>query len=237
MLAFECFMKMNFDESQNVVNHDQYVTLKCVHDLKELGYKFTVSKFADYDKLSLLKKMWNTHASTERALEVMSYICIGYNIHLPRIWNGILKQMVALNMIKQLAAIIEMLSTKGALLREEGLAAAWQAVIMHPFKSANRTRSVDQEMRLAEALFRLQSCPLAERLNLLELAELCVTIQRVHMAAVLIPFGNRSQQEAIVELVRRHQSATLEQDLIELEEFGIYPIVTKAASNALVQQQ
>lgn len=227
-------MKMNFDGSKKLAGHDQYLPLKCVHYLKEIGYKFTVAKFIDYDKLTLLKKIWNTHASTVRALEVMSYICIGYNIHLAPIWNGILKQMVSLNMIDRLNELVEVLSTKAALLREEGLAAAWQCVIVHPFKSANRTRSIDQEKRLAKALFQLQSCPLAAQLNLLELAQICIRLERVHMAAVLIPFAaDDRQRDEIVRMVLKYRSAQFDEDLLHLEEFGIYPMVTKAACNAL----
>lgn len=103
--AFECFMKLN-DVSkatyQNIVNQDEYVVLKCVHYLKQLGYKFTISKFREYDKLTILKKVWASHSNVPKALEVIMYICTGYDIHIPKIWNSVLTQMVALDMVTSL---------------------------------------------------------------------------------------------------------------------------------------
>lgn len=83
----------------SVVNQEQYVVLKCVHYLKQLGYKFSIHKFMEYDKLTILKKVWASHAKVPKALEVITYICIGYDIYVPQIWNGVLKQMTALNMV------------------------------------------------------------------------------------------------------------------------------------------
>lgn len=60
---------------------------------------FTIDKFKAVDKVSILKKIWTSHNSNPIALEAMCYICLGYDIHLPQIWNGVLKQMVALNMV------------------------------------------------------------------------------------------------------------------------------------------
>lgn len=84
----------------NIVSQKQYVILKCVHYLKQLGYNITVEKFAEYDKLNILKKIWQTHANNSLALEAISYICMGHKIFIPTIWNGVLKQMVNLNMVK-----------------------------------------------------------------------------------------------------------------------------------------
>lgn len=109
--AFECFMKLN-DVSkasyQNIVNQDEYVVLKCVHYLKQLGYKFTISKFREYDKLTILKKVWASHSNVPKALEVIMYICTGYDIHIPKIWNSVLTQMVALDMVTPLFFNLEL---------------------------------------------------------------------------------------------------------------------------------
>lgn len=53
----------------------------------------------EYDKLTILKKVWSSHAKIPKALEVITYICIGYDFYVPQIWNGVLKQMVGLNMV------------------------------------------------------------------------------------------------------------------------------------------
>lgn len=87
------------DTYKDFITQEHYVVLKCVYYLKQLGYKFTVAKFMAYDKLAILKKVWATHAKSPIAMEVISLICVGYDIYIPQIWNGVLKQMVALNMV------------------------------------------------------------------------------------------------------------------------------------------
>lgn len=107
--AFECFMKIvdqysnDFSDTtfHDIITQEHYVVLKCVHYLKQLGYKFTVDKFMAYDKLTVLKKVWSTHAKSQMAMEVIALICTGYDIYMPQIWNGVLKQMAALNMVSE----------------------------------------------------------------------------------------------------------------------------------------
>ena len=98
---YECFAQLSDDStSLEVIKPDDYLHLKCCYYLKQLGMSFTVEKCKSMDKLALLKKIWTSHNSSAIGLEVMSYICLGYNVFLPQIWNGILKQMVALNMVR-----------------------------------------------------------------------------------------------------------------------------------------
>lgn len=102
--AFECLIKLNDETNaayKDIIQQEQYVELKCVHQLKQIGYKFSLQKFVDYDKLLILKKVWASHANSPIGLEVITNICIGYDIYIAQIWNGVLKQMVALNMVLQ----------------------------------------------------------------------------------------------------------------------------------------
>lgn len=102
MQVFECLIKL-IDETDvkysEFVRQSQFIALKCVHNLKQLGFNVPVEKFENYEKVAILKKIWQAHSNTPKGLEAMAYICIGYNIYLPMIWNGILKQMVALHMV------------------------------------------------------------------------------------------------------------------------------------------
>jgi kinetochore-associated protein 1 len=100
---FECFIKL-IDGSTNpdlfeMIQQDNFVTIKCVHYLKQLGYTLSQENFTGADKLVFLKRLWQQHASNGKGLEVMAYICLGFEIYVPQIWNGILKQMVNLKMV------------------------------------------------------------------------------------------------------------------------------------------
>lgn len=242
------FIKLNTDGSdssyKDLFTQDQYLAIKCAHLLKQLGYNMPAAKFAGYDKRAILRKVWQSHATKPLALELIAIVCQGYGIHVPQIWNGVLKQMVVLNMVDKLVALLDVLSAQPQLLRLDGLAAAWEHVIQAPFRSATRTRSAEQELALCQGLRQLQACPVFARLNVVELARTCVRLQRPHMAAVTLAFvgsgaeaGARTAEIlALLQPSAAGGAASLDRlrmDIVALEEFGIYPVVTKAVTVAL----
>lgn len=250
--AFEVLIKLgkHIDDSslfasptyKALCTQDQYLHLKCTHLLKQLGYNTSAAKLATKEKTGILRFIWSKHASKPLAIEVMAIICHGYGIWTPQIWNGILRQMVVLNMVDNLATLLDVLSAKPALLRLDTLARAWEHCIRAPFRNANRSRSGEQEQKLCAALRLLQACPLADKVDVLELAETCVRLQRPHMAAVMLAFvKDDAGREKIVALVQNAAAAThvksaaagLREDIVELEELGIYPMITRAAIAAL----
>lgn len=99
---YECFAKLIDDDSasyMDLIKPTNYLLIKSCHYLKQFGMNLKPDKFNDLDKVDLLKKLWVSHYNNSKGLEVMSFICLGFNIHLPQIWNGVLKQMVALKMV------------------------------------------------------------------------------------------------------------------------------------------
>jgi kinetochore-associated protein 1 len=79
---------------------------------------------------------------------------------------------------------------------------AWEYVIKEPFKSANRLKTVDQELTLAKSFLLLQMCPVATSINLLELAEHCIALQRPHLAAIFIAYAKDDVKEKIIKVRR-----------------------------------
>lgn len=99
---YECFAKLIDDQNSSymeLINPKDYLLIKCCYYLKPLGLNLKPAKFQTMDKVDILKKIWTNHFNNAKALEAMSFICLGFDIHLPQIWNGVLKQMVALNMV------------------------------------------------------------------------------------------------------------------------------------------
>jgi kinetochore-associated protein 1 len=99
---YECFAKLidnNCASHVDLIDTNKYLLAKSCHFLKQLGIQVKPEKFKDMDKVDILKKLWLSHHSNTKGLEVMSFICLGFNVHLPQVWNGILKQMVALKMV------------------------------------------------------------------------------------------------------------------------------------------
>jgi hypothetical protein len=99
---YECFAKLIDENSTNYmefINTKKYLLIRVCYFLKLLGYNIKPDKFESTDKIELLKRIWTGHNNNPRGLEVMVLICLGFNIHLPQIWNGILKQMVTYKMV------------------------------------------------------------------------------------------------------------------------------------------
>lgn len=237
----ECFTKLLNSEVvvdstyDDLTNQDYYNVLKCVHHLRQLGYKFTVEKFKETDKLALLKQIWTKHAQVAQGLELLVFICLSFDINEAPVWNGILKQMVKLDMMDQLTALVHILSTKAELLHIPGLAAAWTAAIKAPFKQATtaKVNPAEKEAMLVKALILLQSCPVSANLSLVELTEICLRLERPHMATVFLAFVKGEEQEKILTLLKPFKSPKLRAAISELSEHGINPNVINLSVSLL----
>lgn len=220
-------------EFVDLVSTSHYIALKCVHGLHAFGFKFSVTKFQSYDKMRILKQLWSTNANNPKALDVITSICVGYEIYEPLIWNNLLKQMVNLHMTKELRTIIDTISAKHSLVHLDGLVVAWEYLIRMPFKNINKVRSDEQDASMCRSMFLLQSCPVKARMNLIELAELCVRFRQLHVAAILIAFVGNDHRLRLVEMIKGHRNDSLKNDIIYLRELGIYPFVVDFAIKEL----
>jgi kinetochore-associated protein 1 len=102
MQLYECFAKLMNESSMSymeMVDADNYLLTRVCHYLKCLGISIKPEKFQSEDKVELLKKIWTSHYNNTKGLEVMALICLSYNVHIPQIWNGVLKQMVVHKMV------------------------------------------------------------------------------------------------------------------------------------------
>lgn len=235
--VFDCLIKLvNADTATafvDLVSTSQYIALKCVHSLHPFGFKFSVSKFQSYDKMRILKQLWTTNANNPKALNVITSICVGYEIYEPVIWNNLLKQMVNLHMTKELRTIIDTISAKHSLVHLDGLVVAWEYLIRMPFKNISKIRTDVQDANMCKSLFLLQSCPVKSRMNLIELAELCVRFRQLHIAAVLIAFVSNEHRSKVVEMINGYRNDSLKNDIVYLRELGIYPFVIDIATQEL----
>ncbi|XP_011293281.1 uncharacterized protein LOC101899752 [Musca domestica] len=232
---YECYFKL-YDGSKsfdNTLSQKQYITIKCVHELKKLGYNSSLDKFANSNKIDILKTIWQRNTHNANTLQILANICLGFDIYLSKVWNGILKRMVMIGMVKELNALVDLLSCKPQLLHTEGLILAWDFVLMHPFKNANQTKSVEQEEILHKTLFRLQSCPVVHSLNLLKFAENCERLNRPHMAAILLAFCRNEEQRNQIKSLISTRNSKMRQDILDLEDAGILPFILNFALKEL----
>uniref|UniRef100_A0A182YC48 Rod_C domain-containing protein n=1 Tax=Anopheles stephensi TaxID=30069 RepID=A0A182YC48_ANOST len=235
---YQCFSKLVDDDCttyREFFTQRRYVALKCVHLLKALGmHTISVARFEEADKMAMLKMLWQSHATNPKGLEVLALICIGYGIYVPQIWNGILKQMARLGLVGNLRALIDIVTAHRQLFGLEGYRMAWELLIKEPFRSANREQSLTEDALLARSLVMVQKCPISFRLNLVEIADVCVNVNRISMAAVLLGFCDEAQREALKKLIATIAVPNLHDQIRELEEFGLATTITKAVCRELM---
>lgn len=200
----ECLVKLSnkdMDPSFVVfVEQSKYIDLKCVHHLKPFGYTMSTEKFRSYDKIKILKQIWSSHASKPKALNVITYICLGYSIFEPKIWSNVLRQMVALHMADELSAIINKISTIPEIVHSDGIVTAYNYLIRMPFKSMSRMRSDQQDETVSKAVFMLQSCPVKHKFNFVDLVESCVALKQIHLGAVLLALSTDELKPQILKV-------------------------------------
>ena len=208
---FECLIKLaNKDMNPTFlefVEESKYIALKCVHHLKPFGYMLSIEKFQSYDKIKILKQIWSSHATNPKALSVITYICLGYDIYEPKIWNNVLRQMVALHMADELNSIINKISVKSEIVHSDGIVAAFNYLIRLPFKNMGKLRTDEQDEALSKALFILQSCPVKHKLNFVDLVETCIAMKQYHFGAVILAL---SRDELKAQIKKVSQNAIMQ---------------------------
>lgn len=113
------------------------------------------------------------------------------------------------------------------------LKVAWECVIKEPFLHATKARSDEQDLKLVKALILLQKCPISTFLDLQSFIEQCLRLDRPHMAAIFLAFVNEKKREPFVAMLQSCNKAELKKNVVELEDAGIAPVVTKSVINIL----
>lgn len=203
---YDCLIKLTdkhtIAEFKSLIPDDKYVALKCVYYLKPLGFNLTIEKFHSYDKVAILKQIWSTNATNPKALQAMCFICFGYNIFEPKLWNGILRQMIQTHMDKELLAIIRRIAGKEQLAQKsDGLVMAYEYLIRLPFKSINKVHSTEQDELVCESLLLFQSCPVRHKLKLVDLAESCIISDQLHIASIIMVLSNEPERNRLNKVI------------------------------------
>jgi Rough deal protein C-terminal region len=102
-----------------------------------------------------------------------------------------------------------------------------------PFLHATKVRSYDQEVKLSKTFILLQKCPISTFLDFENLIELCLRLERPHMAAIFVAFANEKSREKFVKVLESFDKREMRKEIVELEEMGVAPVVTKSVTNIL----
>lgn len=132
-----------------------------------------------------------------------------------------------------MSILVEILSTQSKLLHLSSLKLAWECVIQEPFLHATKARTYEQDLSLSKALILLQKCPISTFLNLEHLIDHCLRLDRPHMAAIFVAFVGDKNREKFVKILEQFNKREMKKNIIELEEVGVAPVITKSVINIL----
>lgn len=132
-----------------------------------------------------------------------------------------------------MSILVEILSTHSKLLHLSNLKLAWECVIKEPFLHATKASSYEQDLKLSKAFILLQKCPISTFLNLESFVEQCLRLERPHMAAIFLAFVSEKNREKFVKTLESFDKREMKKNIIEMEEMGVAPIVTKSVINIL----
>ena len=135
--------------------------------------------------------------------------------------------------IKHLTILTEILSAKTKFLHLNNLKLAWEYVIQNPLIHGTKVQNFEEDQKLSKALILLQKCPISTFLNMTNLAEKFIRLARPHMAAICIAFAKDCDREKIINMLSSYNKRELRKNIEYLEEFGIFPIITKSVASAL----
>jgi kinetochore-associated protein 1 len=113
------------------------------------------------------------------------------------------------------------------------LKTAWESVIKEPFLHATKVKSYEQDLNLAKAFILLQKCPISTFLDHESLIENCIRLDRPHMAAIFIAFMNEKKRDKFIKILASFDKREMKNNIMELEELGVAPVVTKSVINIL----
>lgn len=132
-----------------------------------------------------------------------------------------------------MSILVEILSTQSKLLHLSNLKLAWECVINEQILHASKTRSYENDLAISKALLLLQKCPISTFLNLDNFIQQCLRLERPHMAAVFVAFVKEEDREKYVKTLESFEKRKMKKELVELEEMGVAPVVTKSVINIL----
>lgn len=132
-----------------------------------------------------------------------------------------------------MSILVEILSAQSKLLHLNNLKLAWEFIIQEPFVHATKARNYEQDLNLSKGLILLQKCPISTFLNLQPLIDHCLRLDRPHMAAVVVAFMSEKTRDKFVKTLEQFNKHEMKKNIVELEEVGITPVITKSVINIL----
>ncbi|XP_074641293.1 kinetochore-associated protein 1-like [Tubulanus polymorphus] len=135
-------------------------------ELEKLHINHSEESFQACDKESLVLSIWKNHSHEQRAVRVITNLCLEYSLYDVQLWSGLIKQMLTFSMTEFLELTLVQIASISELLLVTHLKQAWMIVIMTPFLSAVPPLSGEQLQRCLNSVTLLQRCPVLHDLDL-----------------------------------------------------------------------
>ncbi|CAH1790794.1 unnamed protein product [Owenia fusiformis] len=99
-------------------------------ELEKLRLNHTKASFAKCNKEGLVRGIWRNHSHERSAVRLVSDLCLDYKIYDVHLWNGVLQQLLAFNMMQYLEHVLVCLSGIPELWQVPCIEKMWKTVLL-----------------------------------------------------------------------------------------------------------
>nr|XP_006814257.1 PREDICTED: kinetochore-associated protein 1-like [Saccoglossus kowalevskii] len=177
---------------------DDLQKLLYIGDLEALNISQTILEFTKCNKEGLVRGLWTNHNHEPKAVKLITDLCIDYEIHDIQLWNSLLQQLMAFNMINYLRHILVRISGVCHLWHISSLLRAWKSVLLQPLTTVCQPLSDEQEKQCHQSLLLMTRCPLISDMDMIGFSKQFLRQQMMaHALACLliIPDVKKKEQQ------------------------------------------
>ncbi|XP_033828339.1 kinetochore-associated protein 1 [Periophthalmus magnuspinnatus] len=169
-----------------------------VSQLEALNIPYTLQSFLSSPKDGLVKGLWKNHSHEPRAVQLVTDLCLEYQIYDPQLWNSLLQKLLGFNLIGHLQKILDALVAVPSLWEISSFSRTWRSTILAPFVSASFPLTPEQQIILYRTFVLLLKCPFVLSLDLIGIANRFAQLQLSAFALgtlLLIPYAQKKAQQ------------------------------------------
>ena len=186
-------------------------TLLYLVEMEGLRIPQSVVEFEKCSKEGLVRGIWRNHSNQVKALQLISDICLDFDLNDINLWNSVLHQMMKLGMREYLLHLLMCLSSKPHLWQIQCMRALWHYVLLDPLEEMAAPLTDDQMSSCLSSLSLLQRCPLLSDLDMTGFSKQLVRLgmSSAALGCLLLLPPNNARDQAVSCILQQESPSQL----------------------------
>ncbi|ESO94163.1 hypothetical protein LOTGIDRAFT_232428 [Lottia gigantea] len=213
------------------IRHDLQIRSYLI-DLDELHIQHSEKTFGECNKEGLVRGIWKNHSHQRKGILLTCALCLDYKIYDVNLWNGILKQLLSLNCLKQLEYVLVRLSASPNIWLVTNYAKAWQHLLTAPLSKVSTPLDESKTEECLHYFNLLHKCPVIDCLNLSQLARQYENLGLEVCSAGCLLLSTSSHTQDVQELLSDNKTESIK-SLESLTNLGMTNIAVTQVQEAI----